>query len=579
MKQKTIWTLWLQGRSHAPGLVERCIASWERENPSWEVRCLDARTVGRFVKVDDVVDLRRSAVTAASLSDIIRLLLLHEYGGVWADATLYCNSPLDQWLDPFLGGGFFAFGNPGPDRKLATWFIASEESTDLCAMWTDSMVRYWRGRTQTDDYFWLHHLFGDRYDTDPIMRSLWDSVPSVSADGPHTFSGPRMYEELATMQPPVDWSVPVFKLTNRFDPDAAKPGCILDHLDLRSPASSPPADAENVPGTPPTCAGLKVSTENLGDHIQILAAGDLLDRYGFKPGVLVDRDNEIASPPTTLNAGPHPILLNGWHKTNPSEWPPHETLDPIFLGFHIRPHQAPSLVSEEALDHYRAHQPIGCRDQFTLGLLRDRGVDAFLSNCLSLIVPRRLDDSRQQTDVIVASRDERIMDLLPPSLGPTIFVNHYSGSSDFDANLQRAGVLLERYRTRARLVVTTLLHSALPALAMGIPVVVFYPLNDDHGRRSDRERFSTLATMVRIYEFNEVDKVDWEGERIALGSTKLRILDAFASLSARWGSPTAPLIGPWSPPEVLLPAERTPSPGSLAAPDEATTGRQKMTVG
>jgi hypothetical protein len=412
------------------------------------------------------------------------------------------------------------------------------------------------------------------------MRARWDSVPSVGADGPHTFVGSRIYDDLATFRPPVDWSVPVFKLTDQFDINSATSGCILDHLDLRSPAPSPPYEAEDVPGTPPTCAGLKVSTENLGDHIQILAAEDLVDRYGFKREILIDRDDEIASPPSTLTAGPCPILLNGWHKTNPSEWPPHESFDPIFLGFHIRRHQAPTLVSEEALDHYRAHQPIGCRDQFTLSLLRDNGVEAFLSNCLTLILPRRLDDPGQQTDVIVASRDERIMDHLPRSLGETIFVNHYTGSHDFASNLQSAADLLERYRTRARLVVTTLLHSALPALAIGIPIVVFYPFNDElGGRRSDRERFSTLATMVRIHEFGEVERVNWDGERIDLGSTKLLILDAFASLAARWGLPTVPPIGPWSPRESLLPPEWSANSGNLAAPDEATSGRQKMTVG
>lgn len=323
----------------------------------------------------------------------------------------------------------------------------------------------------------------------------------------------------------------------------------------------------------------KVSTENLGDHIQILAATEITDRFGFEAGMLIDRDDEIASLPTPLQSGrPHPIVLNGWHKTNAAEWPPHEALDPIYLGFHVRPHQAPTLISEKALDHYRAYQPIGCRDQFTLTLLRNHGIDAFLSNCLSVIFPRRLDDPGQQTDVIVASRDERILGQLPRSLGPTVFVNHYSGSHDFDSNLQRAADLLELYRTRARLVVTTLLHSALPALAMGIPVVVFYPFNDEAGHRSDRERFSTLAAMVRIHRFSEVEDVDWSGERIDLGSTKLRILDAFVASASRWGLPTVPPIGPWSPPEVLPPGERPTSSDRVAHPKETTARRQQVMV-
>ena len=55
---------------------------------------------------------------------------------------------------------------------------------------------------------------------------------------------------------------------------------------------------------------------------------------------------------------------------------------PIYLGFHFRLFQSPSLIGPEAIEHYRVHGPIGCRDQHTLSLLREKGVNAFLSHCL-----------------------------------------------------------------------------------------------------------------------------------------------------------------------------------------------------
>jgi hypothetical protein len=118
IEHRVVWTLWLQGRHRAPRVVRECLASWERHNPTWEIRCLDATTVGRYVDVASVVDLATSTITATSLSDVIRLLLLHEYGGVWVDATLYCNRPLDEWLEPVLGEGLFAFSRPAPDRLV-----------------------------------------------------------------------------------------------------------------------------------------------------------------------------------------------------------------------------------------------------------------------------------------------------------------------------------------------------------------------------------------------------------------------------------------------------------------------------
>ena len=558
--RRTIWTLWLQGRSLAPPVIQHCIASWEQMNPTWEVRVLDAGTVGRYVDVGDVVDLDHQAVTAASLSDIVRLLLLREYGGVWVDASLLCSRPLDDWLDPCVAEGFFAFSDPGPDRPVASWFLAAVEDDPLCAAWTDATADFWRGRARSDDYFWLHHLFAGLLDTDRSFRDRWARVPKVDAEGPHTYLGDRMYEPIDALRPPADRTVPLVKLTHRIDPDRVRPGCVLDAFGLLDPVAPLDTDGGNAgPKTPVAAAdtrrvvGQKVATENIGDHLQVLAARQLLGGFGFVGGALVDRDEEIATA-VVGDGGPSgtvPVVLHGWHKTNSDQWPPHPQFAPLYLGFHVRPHQAPTLLGSAAIDHYRAHGPVGCRDEYTLGALRSRGVEAFLSNCLTLLFRRPVGRPELRTEVLVTSRDERILGYLPDGLHYDRFVSHYSGSTDFDANLGRAQDVLDRCRTRTRLVVTTLLHSALPALAMGIPVVVFYPVNDAQGHHSDRERFSTLETMVPVHDLDDQAGVDWRGSRAPVADTKLALLDAFATLSARWGPPPVRPVGPWQPPGAL----------------------------
>lgn len=237
-----------------------------------------------------------------------------------------------------------------------------------------------------------------------------------------------------------------------------------------------------------------------------------------------------------MEDGPVGILLNGWFKSNRSEWPPHPTLAPLMLGFHIRLLQCPELVSDASIDFFRRWEPIGCRDVYTESLLRSKGVDAFTSNCLSLTLARRIEYPQTQTEVFVVSRDERIEALLPESIGPYTFVSHYSGSGDFDANMIRASELLETYRSRAKLLVTTLLHCALPAIAMGIPVVVFYPINDERMHASDRERFSSLESLLRVYRFDEMESVDWNPAPLEAGAIKLHILDRFYEMAARWAT-------------------------------------------
>jgi hypothetical protein len=558
--KKTIWSCWFQGRDAAPYLVKRCLASWEQKNPGWHFRCLDAVSIQRYVDVKSVVDLQSQSVTAASLSDIVRILLLHEFGGVWVDATLLCNRPLDEWLPSAMTEGFFAFATPAPDRLLSSWFLSAVPDHYLVSGWCRRAVDYWSSRPHSQNYFWFHHLFNDLCNSDETAAEAWSRVPKISADGPHAlqFDG-LLYRPQTDVRDSVDWTTPVFKLTHRLPEQGLPSGSLLEYLlddDDKARASDKTHSifCQTIVETPRSFASLKVSTENLGDHIQIIAGLRLLARLGIEPTRYIDRDDEIHSAPgLDQESGPVGILLNGWFKTNRGEWPPHPKLVALILGFHIRLFQCPELISPASIDFFRRHQPIGCRDVYTTSLLQAQGVRAFTSNCLSLTFSRRIKNPAAQTEVFVVSRDERIKSYLPQSVGPYTFVSHYTGSRDFSANLFQAQELLETYRSRAKLIITTLLHCALPAIAMGIPVVVFYPLNDRAGHISDRERFSSIEELLRIHRFDEIESVNWRPEPIDVSDTKLNILDRFYEMAAQWAVKPVPLTGPIAPSSVLPP--------------------------
>jgi hypothetical protein len=55
----------------------------------------------------------------------LRVVLLRKYGGVWADASVYCHQPLDDWIYDLAPNGVFLFSNPAPSRPIANWFMAS----------------------------------------------------------------------------------------------------------------------------------------------------------------------------------------------------------------------------------------------------------------------------------------------------------------------------------------------------------------------------------------------------------------------------------------------------------------------
>jgi hypothetical protein len=117
--------------------------------------------------------------------------------------------------------------------------------------------------------------------------------------------------------------------------------------------------------------------------------------------------------------------------------------------------------------------------------------------------------------------------------------------------MRLASDLLERYRARAKLIVTMQLHCALPAIAMGMPVVVFYPLNTGAQHNSDPERFSSLNQIVPVFHLTQVRDVNTSGYVVDTSASKLALLDGFYRTAQKWLLPNLPSVGPVAPAEAL----------------------------
>ncbi len=179
--------LWLQGWERAPRLVQACRRSWEVNNPGWTIHCLDQRTVAEFIGNEARRALDDPDQPPEACSDRVRVALLAQHGGIWADATTYCLRPLNDWLLDVLESGFFAFDRPGPDRLISSWFLAAKPGNYIVQRWAERTLEYWQGRKFRHHYFWFHYIFGDEYEKNSDFRLIWDNTPKISAAGPHYY--------------------------------------------------------------------------------------------------------------------------------------------------------------------------------------------------------------------------------------------------------------------------------------------------------------------------------------------------------------------------------------------------------
>jgi len=233
-------------------------------------------------------------------------------------------------------------------------------------------------------------------------------------------------------------------------------------------------------------------SDNLGDQIQSLAAEQFLPNIDKK----FDRD-------TLKNVSEkdkYMIILNGWFSHSPKSClPPSDSILPIFYGFHITDSNgtAKYFLSGKNIAYFKQHEPVGCRDKRTMELLANKGIKAFYSKCLTLTFPKRKREPENGKVFIVDADQIPIPKRIRKK---AIKITHLvSGFYGEEIKYLIAKKLLELYRDKARLIITTRLHCALPCVAMGIPVI-FFGDPDDY-------RVSILKDInIKIYKYNNFEK-------------------------------------------------------------------------
>jgi hypothetical protein len=280
---KRIWLLWNQGIDHAPLVARLCVESWVRHNPDWDVTILNGETLCHWA--DPVLcQPKAQSLVPVRLNELARLSLLARHGGVWADPTVYCMKPLDEWLPGYLESGFFAFANPAPDRVMSSWFLVSSpggylsrrmweelsryylsHTLHLSAEWlghaapgTQPLLSSWRQSLASlltrlldrnsrlaqlwlvpplpqlglTPYFSFHYMFARLLRVDPTFRGIWERTVKVSADGPHRLQSHGLDQPLSQdlFSELDDRRMPMYKLNWRVDPRTLLPSSTLNVL-------------------------------------------------------------------------------------------------------------------------------------------------------------------------------------------------------------------------------------------------------------------------------------------------------------------------------------------------------------
>lgn len=184
-----VWICWLQGIENAPQLVQKCYESIKKNLSDREIMLITAGNLEQYVRFPEyIIDKWKAGyITNTHLTDLLRLELLIQYGGMWVDATVLCTEKRENIPDYFFDSELFFYQNLKPGRDgdatyISSWLISAKTNNKILLATRNLCYEYWRNNKKMDDYFLLHVFFSivlDFYEDD------WKAVVPRDNGTPH----------------------------------------------------------------------------------------------------------------------------------------------------------------------------------------------------------------------------------------------------------------------------------------------------------------------------------------------------------------------------------------------------------
>ena len=194
--------LWDTGWAKAPPVQSMCLHAVIRQNPDFDVRAINISEAETLInRTQHYSNKTWAAAWIQAKSDIIRVELLSAYGGIWVDATVYCNEPFSNWLSELGIGGhgreLFIYERNDNDANdssispwISSWFLVAAEESNMMMIWRDEVRLAW-SKVPTPlerfGYFWLHRLFAHLANTNTEFKTGYTNMKVLDAAGPHYF--------------------------------------------------------------------------------------------------------------------------------------------------------------------------------------------------------------------------------------------------------------------------------------------------------------------------------------------------------------------------------------------------------
>lgn len=260
---------------------------------------------------------------------------------------------------------------------------------------------------------------------------------------------------------------------------------------------------------------------NVGDTFQDLAMDYIFSQIPIdeKDVRYLARDADYLNEPK-LGKTMIPTYVHMFQNAN-ARLPLPKEFTPVFISVVVYQ----DLLGEhpEIVAYLKKYEPVGCRDEQALQVMRKHGIEAYLMGCFTICFPKRTRPP-QNGKVFFVDTPEEIDPFVPEEVRKKAeYITHavpyavYPVTVEEDMRQRKiAQEYLDRYAREAEMVVTSRLHAAVPCMAMGIPVILV--------RENYDFRFGWIEKYLKLYHLEELEHIDWHPSAVDVDKAKTHLM-------------------------------------------------------
>lgn len=168
-----IWWCWLQGEKNMPLIPKLCLDSLRKYSNNHPVVLITLDNFREYVSLNPkVLSLyHEGKISNAHFSDILRINLLNQNGGLWVDSTVLLTSDIDEniFKSSFFTIKIKELGVYVSKCRWSTFCLGGYKQNILFGMVSDIFDKYIE---KTD-------VFADYFMFDAIINTLYNRVPAI----------------------------------------------------------------------------------------------------------------------------------------------------------------------------------------------------------------------------------------------------------------------------------------------------------------------------------------------------------------------------------------------------------------